>query len=91
MANLNLCGPCELSEEVIDLLVPQKAGGIYELGHVEDKVFYVEFFGHSVDDLNKQLKNWVGQFKKFKFNYANLPNDASDKGCENFYDYVGKN
>jgi len=63
--------------------------GNYSLGRVADGTFYVSYVGRSDSDLNDRLKDWVGEYKKFKFSYATSPKAAFEKKCQNYHDFGG--
>ena len=62
-------GPFDLRNEVIDKHVTKMSIGVYLLGEIINKNFVVHFVGRSNVDLNQSLKDCVGKFEKFKFEY----------------------
>lgn len=87
MAKLNMNGSYELSNEKIDQNVIKTSAGNYALGHTKDSSFIVKYVGRSDDDLNKRLKDWVGDYKQFKYSYATSPKAAFEKECRNYHDF----
>ncbi len=87
MAKLNMDGPYDLTNEKIDKVITKTSAGNYALGYVNDKTFYVKYVGRADRDVNGRLKNWVGNYKSFKFSYASSPKAAFEKECENYHDF----
>ena len=47
--------------------------------------FVVQYYGRSDTDLNHEIKNWIGKYKRFKFFYASSPKNAFEKECKNYH------
>jgi len=80
-------GPFNLTNDEIDNQVTKTSTGNYALGCVSDETFYVSYVGRSDTDLNDRLKDWVGEYKKFKFSYATSPKAAFEKESQNYHDF----
>ena len=80
-------GSFELTNNKIDQEVTKTSAGNYALGHNEKNTFIVKYVGRSDDDLNKRLKDWVGDFERFKYSYATSPKAAFEKECRNYHDF----
>ena len=82
-------GPFVFSATKIDEEVTKKAAGNYALGYKnEESVFIVKYVGRADSDLNKRLKDHIGEnYKYFKYSYATSPKAAFEKECENYHDF----
>ena len=78
-----------LTTERIDAVVTQTKPGVYVLDKSKTGAFQVNYVGRADDDLNKRLKDWVGKYSYFKFEYATSPKDAYEKECELWHDFGG--
>jgi hypothetical protein len=87
MGNLNMNGPYQLNNENIDAEVTKTSPGNYALGYSKKSTFYVKYVGRSDTNLNKRLKNWVDEYKEFKYSYASSPKSAFEKECSNFHEF----
>lgn len=87
MASLEMKGAFDLTNDEIDNQVTKTSPGNYALGRISDGTFYVSYVGRSDKDLNDRLKDWVGEYKKFKFSYATSPKAAFVKECHNYHDF----
>ncbi|GAA4279307.1 hypothetical protein [Aquimarina mytili] len=90
MAQLNMNGSYELTNEKVDEEVTKTSAGNYALGYVKEKTFWVKYVGRADIDLNDRLKSWVGKYERFKFSYASSPKAAFEKECNNYHDFGGK-
>ncbi|MBA3045855.1 MAG: hypothetical protein FP824_06540 [Euryarchaeota archaeon] len=89
MASLGMEGPYELTSEKIDAIITRTSAGNYALGYMNGDSFNVNYVGRSDNDVKKRLKDWVGEYKKFKFSYATSRKDAFEKECRNYHDFGG--
>lgn len=90
MASLNMKGPFNLDEVIIDTEVNKTSAGNYALGKKDDKgVFLVGYVGRSDSDVNDRLKYWVKNSKRplFKFSYATSSKSAFEKECNNYHEF----
>ncbi len=90
MASLNMHGPYNLTNEEIDKHVTETSPGNYALGYSKDGVdgpFFVNYVGRSDLDVNDRLKDWVGEYKQFKYSYATSPKVAFEKECHNYHEF----
>lgn len=87
MATLGMNGFFDLTNDEIDSHVTKTSAGNYALGHVSGETFYVSYIGRSDTDLNDRLKDWIEEYKKFKFSYATSPKAAFEKECQNYHDF----
>ena len=93
MASLDMKGPFELSTSIVDSVITQTSPGNYALGFDRDSTFIVKYVGRSDNDVNKRVKDWVGEnssYKQFKFSYSDSPKAAFEKECKNYHDFGGK-
>ena len=89
MANLNMKGPYDLTNEEVDNHVRVNSIGNYAYGYISGGSFIVKYVGRSDDDLNARAKHGVGQYEKFKFSYALTKKSAYEKECRNWHDFGG--
>ena len=97
MPRTGLKGSYTLDNETIDRVVTRKSAGAYVLGHVEEreedkekkKVFIIEYVGRSDDDVNDRLKDWVGKYSRFKYDYFGSAKAAFEKECDLWHDWGG--
>jgi hypothetical protein len=90
MPQTGLRGPYNLDNATIDAIVTRTSPGAYALGKVDDNIFYVSYVGRSDDDINRRLKDWVGKYPKFKFEYYDSPKAAFEKECNLYHDFGEK-
>jgi hypothetical protein len=89
MPSTGLFGPHSLTAKDIDAHVGASIGA-YALGYVNDEsTFIVKYVGRSDTDLNARLKNWVGDYKAFKYGHFDSTNGAFNKECHMFHDFGG--
>ena len=84
-----LSGLVSLTNNRIDAVVTQTKPGVYVLDKSAGGAFQVNYVGRADEDLNKRLKDWVGKYRFFKFDYATSPKDAYEKECELWHDFGG--
>ena len=86
--SLGLYGPHALIEKDIDSAVVGLGPGVYALGSNTPTVFYVDYIGRSDNDLNGQLKQWVGgNYTHFKYRFFSSAEEAFMKECNLFHDF----
>lgn len=90
MAKLGMKGSFNLTKKEINEQVTKESPGNYALGNLSGNTFYVNYVGRSDDNLNTRLKDWVGEYEKFKFSYATSPKAAFEKECKNYHDFGEK-
>lgn len=80
-------GPYSLTSTNIDAHVTKTSPGAYELfASYSGPVKYV---GRSDTDLNGRLKQWVGKYSHFSFEYCSSPKAAFEKECTLYHHYGG--
>jgi len=89
MPQTGLNGPYALDNETIDRVVTRTSPGAYALGYVENNSFYVQYVGRSDDNINQRLKQHVGEYPRFKFDYFGSPKAAFEKECNLWHDWGG--
>jgi len=82
-------GPYDLTKEKIDEKVTRTSAGNYALGYSKNNTFYVKYVGRSDNDVNGRLKDWIGDYKRFKYSYATSAKAAYEKECQNYHDFGG--
>jgi hypothetical protein len=88
MPSTGLRGPFKLDNDTIDKEVTTKSAGAYALGYLdEERAFVPKYVGRSDDDVNKRLKDWVGKYAYFKFEYYGSPKAAFEKECNLYHDW----
>lgn len=89
MAKSGLRGSYGLDAETIDKVVTETSAGAYGLGHSKDNKFHFSYVGRSDDDINARLKDHVGEYERFKFEYYPSAKAAFEKECELWHDWGG--
>lgn len=84
----------ELNNKTIDSLIGDNAIGNYALGYLIEKTstFVVLYVGRSDTNLNKRLKDHVGEFAKcnrFKYVIQDNVKAAYYLECKNYHDFDG--
>ena len=88
MATTGLQDPFSLTETKIDEVVRYESPGAYALDvGVDANTFYVHYVGRSDVDVSARLKQHVGNYRRFKFEYYSSPKAAFDKECELYHDF----
>lgn len=88
MPSTGLYGPHSLTQEGIDAAVKGVAPGAYALGDVNaNNTFIVRYVGRSDTDLNDRLKDWVGDYRQFKYAFYPTAKAAFEKECHLFHDF----
>ena len=80
-------GPYPLDERTIDAKVVKHSPGAYALGVKSASHFQVHFVGRSDTHLKAQLKDYVGKYPLFKFEYSDSPEAAFRKECELYHTF----
>ena len=78
-----------LNDANIDRLVSEGIGA-YALGKVANGTFYVSYVGRSDTNLNKRLKNHIGDYKAFKYGHYSTTQEAFEKECHLYHDFNPK-
>lgn len=89
MANSGLRGPFRLDVATVVQQVARVAPGAYALGKVENGTFYIRYVGRSDSDVAARLKQWIGHYTSFKFEYFPSPKAAFEKECHLWHDFGG--
>jgi hypothetical protein len=86
-----LRGSFPLDAETIDDQVAQVSPGVYALGTKEGNIFHVHYVGRSDIDVRAELKEHVGKYDRFKFDYTDQysPDAAFLKECQLYHDFGG--
>lgn len=91
MASLNMSVPFQLDSDSIDSQVTKKQQGNYALGKMgtgdNAKTFMVDYVGRSDGDVAGRLKDWIGEYDKFKYSYASSVKGAFEEECRNYHDF----
>ena len=87
MAKSGLRGTYPLTNASIDENVTRKSPGAYALGHISDSSFHVKYVGRSDGNVNARLKDHVGSYKRFKFEYYGSAKAAFEKECRLYHDF----
>jgi len=80
-----------LDAETIDDQVTKTSSGVYALGTKKGNIFHVHYVGRSDVDVKAELKDCVGRYDRFKFDYTDpYSSDAAFlKECQLFHDFGG--
>lgn len=89
MSSTGLHGHYVLTAEKIDEVITVTSAGAYALGSLNKTTnnFVPEYVGRSDDDINKRLKDWVGQYSHFKYRYYSTNKAAYEKECRLYHDW----
>ena len=88
MTSSGLRGSYSLTKEGINQSVTRTSAGAYALGVTnEENAFFISRVGRSDDDVNRRLHDYVGDYKKFKFEYYSSAKAAFEKECNLYHDF----
>jgi len=90
MMGLNMRGPYSLAPEEIDRSIRKGTVGNYALGFIDsmDGRFVILYIGRSDQDLNTDLKTFLGRgYKNFKYCCAINSQEAFVKECCDYHDF----
>lgn len=90
MASTGLIGPRALTFGELDRVITRPSPGTYVLGTSSNGIFTVKYVGRSDNDLRVRLKDWVGQYREFKFGYFSTPKEAFDRECQIYHAFGGE-
>ena len=80
-----------LTNNSVDVEITEISAGNFALGYESKSgLFIVQNFGRSDTNLNQEVKNWIGKYKRFKFFYASSPKSAFIKECKNYHAFDNK-
>jgi hypothetical protein len=85
-----LRGSFPLNVQTINEKVNSGSAGVYSLGYLREKTFLIQHIGRSDTNVNAQLKEYVGKYDRFKFEYADSSEPAFRKECELYHAFGGK-
>ncbi len=91
MTSLDMYGPFEYNQKIINEIIPNNIIGNYALGHLDGISFVVEYVGRSDNDLLSRISHSLGKYTHFKFSPANSPLETYQKECLNWHDFGGEN
>ena len=88
-------GPYMLTESEIESHLSENNPGSFALGRIDDdKNLVVMFVGRDDEDVQSELKDWIGrsnEYTHFKYSYASDGKDAFISQCENYHDFGTEN
>lgn len=87
MAISGLRGSYPLTSTEIDNNITKTSPGAYALGYTRGDKFHIEYVGRSDSDVNARLKDHVGSYKRFKFEYYGSAKAAFEKECRLYHDF----
>ena len=87
MPSSGLKGSYPLTDQGIDENVTKASPGAYACGHVKDNSFYVDYVGRSDDNVAGRLKDHVGKYARFKYEYYASAKTAFEKECKLYHDF----
>ena len=85
MARLQLEGPYRLAFDEIDKKVGKQNSGVFALGYVAKRDFYINYVGRSDVDLRGRLLELIGSDVAFKFKSTPTVKEAFLRECELFH------
>jgi hypothetical protein len=83
MRGSGLKGSFPLSRTQVDAHVSVVSPGIFALGHrsADGSKFTIARVGRSDADVNRRLRDYIGQYSHFKFGYSPSSAEAFEKEC----------
>ena len=87
MATSGLRGPFPLTRDSVNQNVTRTSPGAYALGRTRERTFYIDYVGRSDSDVNDRLRNHVGKYAEFKYEYYGSAKAAFEKECNLFHDF----
>ncbi len=87
MPSTGLHGEYVLNENSINNNVTRISPGAYALGRIEGNTFYIAYVGRSDSDIKSRLKDHIGNYSYFKYDYFSTAKLAFDKECELYHDF----
>lgn len=98
MATLSMGRSYDLTYEEINNNIEDNRIGNYAFGYLNERGrFVVRYVGRSDTDLKTRIRHGVTdmeadpscRYERFKFSYAVSPQEAYEKECRNYHDFVG--
>lgn len=99
MASLNMGASFPFNQSQINEVVEPGRIGNYAYGYFNEKgEFVVKYVGRSDTDLRQRIAHGLSEYaenptlryERFKFSYANSPQEAYEKECRNYHDFGGE-
>jgi hypothetical protein len=89
MPSSGLRGSFPLTTSGISNNVTATSAGAYALGEVRasDSMFVISRVGRSDNDVAERLGDYIGQYKRFKFEYYPSAKAAFEKECRLYHDF----
>lgn len=87
MASSGLRGSFPLTHESINTNVTKTSPGAYALGYVSETTFYIDYVGRSDTNVATRLKQHIGAYRRFKFEYYASAKAAFEKECRLYHDF----
>jgi hypothetical protein len=85
----SLKGSYQLEAATIDRVVTQRSPGAYVLGDkANGRVFSIAYVGRAESNLNVRLKQQVGVYSAFMFQYCASPKEAFESECKVFHTFA---
>jgi hypothetical protein len=84
-----LRGSFPLDEGTINEEVGYGSPGVYALGYMKGKTFIIQGIGRSDTDVHARLKEYIGEYDRFKFAYSDSPQAAFTKECQLYHTFGG--
>ena len=86
MANSGLRGSFPLTEEGISSNVGSVSPGAYALGSRKGSTFHISYVGRADSDVARRLRDHIGNYERFKYEYYGSPKAAFEKECHLYHD-----
>jgi hypothetical protein len=88
VADTGLKGPFELTDAGITREVVETSAGTYVLDRSHDSgPFHISYVGRADTNLSERLREHVGKYKRFKFEYYSSAKEAYEKECGLYHDF----
>jgi hypothetical protein len=88
MPSSGLLGPFALSEEAIAAEIEPLVIGVYLLGRMKGKRFFVRKVGRADRDVAAELRSMIGRYDAFKYRAYGSTRRAFAKECELFHAFA---
>lgn len=87
MPNSGLRGPYALTGASISKNVTKTSAGAYALGSYRENIFRVSRVGRSDGDVANRIRDYIGSYSTFKYDYFSSAKAAFDKECHLYHDF----
>lgn len=87
MPTSELRGPFPLTGDGVAKNVTRTSPGAYALGHSDGGSYYIYYVGRSDADVATRLRQHIGEYRQFKYEYYPSAKAAFEKECRLYHDF----